>query len=213
MNADAFKSVAAAAVALDEASNEHILARYAPDFNQYDLVDWTGNFFLATADFGQHNPVESTLNFTSAHSTSLLLDNPPFPPSQATQSPTEAPLPDGNSPGSSLEHDWRVQPALTRSLESPAALAPRLEPSSDSASLVALTLYRCGPSAESREVEAASVVAPKESDLPTQKRSAHLSPADWEANRVTIKTLYIDHNLNLQDVAEIMKSQHNFRAT
>jgi hypothetical protein len=36
---------------------------------------------------------------------------------------------------------------------------------------------------------------------------------DWEASKAAIKGLYMDQNLNLNEVVDIMKESHNFRAT
>ena len=37
--------------------------------------------------------------------------------------------------------------------------------------------------------------------------------ADWEAKKAIIKELYIDQNLILNDVINIMQSAHHFKAT
>ena len=41
----------------------------------------------------------------------------------------------------------------------------------------------------------------------------YVTPENWELKKATIQSLYLDKNMNLQDVISLMALQHDFRAT
>lgn len=46
--------------------------------------------------------------------------------------------------------------------------------------------------------------------------TAHQSPPsqeNWESKKAVIKTMYMDQNMNLNEVVERMRTSHDFRAT
>ncbi len=52
--------------------------------------------------------------------------------------------------------------------------------------------------------------------LPIDRIHAPVAPRDWEGKKFIIGILYMDQNLNLQEVMEVMEvmaSKHSFRAT
>ena len=58
-----------------------------------------------------------------------------------------------------------------------------------------------------------SHAAIQRSGMATISRSAGPELREWETNKFAIETLYIHHNLPLDDVMARMASRHNFRAT
>ena len=49
--------------------------------------------------------------------------------------------------------------------------------------------------------------------MSSQPRAQFAKPGDWEAQKSTIKRLYMDEDRKLKDVADIMEKDFNFRAT
>jgi hypothetical protein len=46
-----------------------------------------------------------------------------------------------------------------------------------------------------------------------QPRTEYAKPGDWEAQKPTIRRLYMDENAKLKDIVRIMADEHSFRAT
>lgn len=61
-----------------------------------------------------------------------------------------------------------------------------------------------------------TIVPSRRIDVPLEKKclsAKYVRPADWDIWKRVIQNLYMNHNLTLDDVIDVMKHRHNFNAT